>query len=419
MSNLLKVNVKSEIGRLNGVILHTPGKELQNMTPENAQRALYSDILNLNVAQREYTQLSGVLKSVAQTFEVSDLLKDILLNEKHRFDLINHICTNENVIEIRDYLLALSSEELARQLIEGVVMKKDSLTKFLSKEKYTLQPLHNFFFTRDSAIAINDRVLIARMANRVRKRESIIIEAIFNAHPGFKTTTINPEDCQGCSNDTSVEGGDVLVVRDDILLIGSSARTSTQGIDFIINRLKDRKLKRDLIIQELPLSPESFIHLDMTFTMLDKDTCMVYEPLILKPNKYQTIHVQIDNGEVLSIKQVENIPSILKKLGMDIKPIMCGGTKDEWTQEREQWHSGANFFAIAPGKVIGYGRNLHTLEEMNRAGFEVIKASEVISGKKKPDDYEKCVIGIEGSELARGGGGARCMTMPLNRDDID
>lgn len=419
MSKQIQVNVASEIGKLNAVILHTPGKELQNMTPETAQRALYSDILNLTVAREEYTQLKGALEKITKTFEVSELLKDVLKNDKVRFDIINRICTNENVIDIRDYLLDLSYEELGRQLIEGVIMKKDSLTKFLAKDKYSLQPLHNFFFTRDSSIAVRDRILIGRMASRVRKRESLIMETIFNNHSDFVTQTINPDDCNGCVPELSVEGGDVLIARKDIMLIGSSSRTTTQGIDFIINRLKDRKLKRDLIIQELPPSPESFIHLDMVFTLLDKDTCMIYEPLIMKPNKYQTIHVKIDDGQVQSIDTVESIPAVLKTLGMDLKPVICGGTKDVWTQEREQWHSGANFFAVAPGKVLGYGRNYNTIEELNKAGFDVIPSQDIISGKTNLDDHKKAVICIEGSELARGGGGARCMTMPVSRDEVD
>ena len=419
MSKQLQINVSSEIGKLNGVILHTPGQELQNMTPETAQKALYSDILNLTVAQEEYAQLKGVLQKTATTFEVSDLLRDVLKSDKVRFDIINKVCTNENAIDIRDYLLGLNHEELGRQLIEGVVMHKDSLTKFLSKDKYSLQPLHNFFFTRDSSIAVRDRILIGRMANKVRMRESLIMETIFNNHSGFVTQTINPENSTLGLDDLSVEGGDVLVARKDIMLIGSSSRTTTQGIDFIINRLKDRKLKRDLIIQELPDSPESFIHLDMVFTLLDKDTCMVYQPLIMKRNKYQTIHVRIDNGQVQHIDRVENIPSVLKSLGMDLKTVICGGSKDPWTQEREQWHSGANFFAFAPGKVIGYGRNVHTMEEMNKAGFDVLSAKDIIDGKENLDDHKKCVVCIEGSELARGGGGARCMTMPVSRDEVD
>jgi arginine deiminase len=109
----------------------------------------------------------------------------------------------------------------------------------------------------------------------------------------------------------------------------------------------------------------------------------------------------------------------LKKLGMDLKPIVCGGS-DEWDQEREQWHSGANFFAFAPGKVLSYARNVHTLEELSRNGFEIVKANDFISGTADATVYGQspCVLTIDGSELPRGGGGARCMTMPLSRMKI-
>lgn len=418
MSNRLNVNITSEIGKLNGVILHTPGLEIQNMTPATAQRALYSDILNLKVAQQEYMQLKGVLDKVSQTYEIRDLLSEVLTSDKVRFDLINKICTSEKKMDIRDFLIGLESNTLSKLLIEGVVMKKDNLTKFLSKDKYSLQPLHNFFFTRDASVAMRDKVLINKMANKIRMRESMIMETIFDNHHSFMAKTLNPENSNGNMDNFSIEGGDVLVARDDVFLIGNGARTTSQGIDYIINRLKDKDLDRDLIIQELPETPESFIHLDMVFTFLDKDACMVYEPLIMKPNKFQTIHIKIKNRQVQQIERVANIPTALKKLGIDLKPVMCGGTKDPWTQEREQWHSGANFFAFAPGKVIGYGRNIHTIEEMNKAGFEVIYAKDVVSNKVDLNTYKKCVVCIEGSELARGGGGARCMTMPVNRDNV-
>ncbi len=350
---------------------------------------------------------------------MKDLLEDVLKNDNVRFDLINQISTFERNINIRQYLISLDSNTLAKQLIEGVVMVKDNLTKFLSKRKYSLDPLHNFFFTRDASIAVRDTVLIGRMANKVRFRESLIMETIFNNHSNFQTKTLNPANTNTNMENFSIEGGDMLIARDDVFLIGSSSRTTTQGIDFIINRLKDKDVDRDLIIQELPESPESFIHLDMVFTFLDKDACMVYEPLILKPNKYQTIHVNIKNKKVQYIERVDNIPSALRKLGIDLKPIMCGGSGDPWMQEREQWHSGANFFAISPGKVIGYSRNVHTIEEMNKAGFEVLYAKDIIRDKSNIDNYKKCVVCIEGSELARGGGGARCMTMPFNRDNVE
>jgi len=413
------VNITSEIGKLEAVILHTPGKEVENMTPESAKRALYSDILNLDVAMKEYEQFKGVLKKVTKTHEVKKLLTDILADETIKDSLLNEIFKEEKIIEQDGQIRDLSPNELANKLIEGVLMRKDNLTRFLSKERYSLPPLHNFFFTRDAAMAIYDRVLVGEMANKVRNRESLIMKAIFRNHPEVKSETIAPLECIDCMDSVSIEGGDVLVAGNNILLIGIGTRTTSQGVDYILNRLKERKANRHIIIQELPKSPESFIHLDMTFTFLDTNQCMVYEPLILKPNKYQTVHLAIENGKVTSIRNENNILDSLRKLGMEMKPILCGGKNDQWIQEREQWHSGANFFAFAPGKVIGYERNVYTIEEMNKNGFEIIKAKDIINNTIDPFDFEKCVVTIEGSELARGGGGARCMTLPVRRKSID
>lgn len=416
----LAIDVRSEIGELEGVVLHTPGHEVENMTPKNAERALYSDILNLSVAGKEYQQFREVLNKLTRTFQVKDLLKDILSNEKIKENLLDRLCKFEQKPDILDYLMGLAPDELSRQLIQGVIETKDTLTKYLSKERYALRPLHNFFFTRDAAMSVLDDVLIGRMANDVRERESFIMEAIFDYHETFKTRTVNPLNKKNCSPQTSIEGGDVLVARDDILLIGDGSRTTSQGIDFILEQLIQQGEKdRHILVQELPYQPESFIHLDMVFTFLNKNECMVYEPLILKTNKYQTIHIHIKNGKVHSIKEEENLLKALKQLGMDLKPIICGGTKDLWVQEREQWHSGANFFAVGPGKVIGYGRNVYTMEEMNKNGYEILQAKDIIEGKKDAGKYEKYVVSLDGSELPRGGGGARCMTMPVRRKRVD
>ncbi|MCB8964805.1 MAG: arginine deiminase [Bacteroidales bacterium] len=415
----ISVNIQSEVGELEGVILHTPGAEVENMTPENAQRALYSDILNLDVARKEYAQLSGVLSKVTRTYEVADLLEMVLNNERAKEELIFEICKHESALALTDDLLDCKPKDLARLLMVGVPLVKNNLTNFLSHERFSLKPLYNFYFTRDASIAIGEDVLISKMANAVRDRESIIMEAIFSKSGAFNTQTINPASFNLAEN-TTIEGGDVLVAREDILLIGNGVRTNTHAIDFIISRLlaRNTKQRQYILVQELPSKPESFIHLDMVFTLLDVDKCMVYDPIILQPNRYQTVQITIEKGKVLEIKTVDNLLVALKKLGMDLQPIFCGGIKDRWIQDREQWHSGANFVAIGPGRVIGYARNINTMNEMNRNGFEIIRAKDVVADKVNLNDYSKYVVAIDGSELPRGGGGARCMTMPVRRKPI-
>jgi len=261
------------------------------------------------------------------------------------------------------------------------------------------------------------------MAIPVRERESMIMDAIFNHHPDIETKILNPSNPnQGIifNIKSKIEGGDFVVARENVFVIGTGVRTSTQGIDFIIENIK--RLKKEthhIIVQELPSTPESFIHLDMVFTLLNYDSCMIYEQVITKMNRLRTIHFIIDNGNVTHIEEVPNILIALKNLGIDVKPILCGGKNDTWIQEREQWHSGANFLAFAPGKIIGYERNSHTIDALSNDGFTVLKANDIIEKKVSVNDVEKCVVLIAGSELARGGGGARCMTMPIRRSELN
>ncbi|UBM63148.1 arginine deiminase [Candidatus Sulfidibacterium hydrothermale] len=419
----ITVSVNSEIGKIKGVIVHTPGAEVENMTPENAERALYSDILNLSVAIPEYNEFLGVLQKQTSVFEVTDLLQTVLENDTVRKDLIGKVCEHERHSQKRfqlcDTLQEMPARVLARKLITGVEMQKNNLTSFLDDERFSLSPLPNFFFTRDASFSVGNGVMISKMANAVRDREALIMETIFSTHPLFETAVVNPVEQFDNSGRATIEGGDVQVARDDVLVIGTGDRTTTQGIDSMIEYLKTKPGTKHILAQELPYKPESFIHLDMTFTFLDKDQCMVFEPLILNSSRYLTIHIVIDGDKVSKIKEERSLLHALRKLGIDMEPVSCGGNKDLYFQEREQWQSGANFFAMEPGKVIGYERNVHTIENMNRHGFEIIKAADVISGKVNLDDYKKVVVTIKGNELSRGGGGARCMTMPVAREKVN
>jgi len=411
------IEVNSEIGKLEAVIIHTPGQEVENMTPANAEKALYSDILNLPISQQEHKFFEESLKKLSKTYQLRDLLTSVLKIDNVRENLISQIFTNQKVKFI-DGLLAMEAEDLSANIIEGIELKINSLSNYLNPDRFAVQPLHNFFFMRDASVSIGNEVLISQMASKVRQPETYIMSSIFQNHPELKSEVIELSKNSDKNATLMLEGGDVHIVRENILLIGLGARSNAAGVDALVNYYKKTKQHKHIIIQELPHLPESFIHLDMVFTLLDKDRCMVYEDVILKPSTLRTIHMEIANGTLLQIQDKKNILHALANLGIELKPILCGGTTHKWHQEREQWHSGTNFFSFAPGKALGYARNIHTMDALNKDGFEIIKAEDVITGKRSVDDYQRCIVTIEGSELARGGGGARCMTMPVRRQNV-
>ena len=395
------------------MLLHRPGVEIERMTPQNANEALYSDILNKGIVDEEYRYFCGVFEKVAKVYYVEDILRWILAQEDLRREMVTSSCRAEGCEYLIDELMGHEPELLAAELIEGFAYRAGKDPERFAERRYVLRPLYNLFFTRDASSSVFDRVLINSMSFDVRRRENLIYNAIFRHY--FGCEVFNAQEWDGAAH---TEGGDVQVGDRDLLCVGQGIRTDAKGIAFLADQFKSRE-HFNIIVQELPKHPDSFIHLDMVFTFLDRDRCMMYEPMLRKTAEFvgkRTTRIELCNGRV-KYHECKDMLEALRQTGRELEPVFCGG-EDLWMQQREQWHSGANFFALAPGKVIGYRRNVHTIEALDRAGFAVLAAEEVAAGKVCIDDYERCVVTFAASELPRAGGGARCMTMPVNRDAI-
>lgn len=411
------IQLDSEIGQLNTVVIHRPGREIENMTPASAADVLYDDILNLQLAEREHDQLTGVLKQVAEVHEFEDLLRESLGNEKMKGLLIDELTRLYGCEELASELKATGNEALASQLFRGTPMRKDSLEKFLSPLRHAIPPLPNAFFTRDAVMAVNERVIIGSMAYKARYAEALLLKAIFKYHEQIRSDGFYFDGTASKSEKITIEGGDLLVLREDLIMIGYSERTTARGIDTLMQSIASKGGVQNFIVVEIPKS-RATIHLDMIFTMVDRDRAVVFPPLITGMNKCRAFHVHFDNANVKRIVEYTGVLEALRTQGLDLKPIACGGD-DALRQEREQWSSGANFFAMAPGQIIGFEHNQATAEELAKNGFEVVKADDVIREDRKLEPGKATLVTMEGSELSRGGGGCRCMTMPLNRNPVD
>lgn len=405
------MNVASETGRLRAVLLHRPGVEIERMTPLNAAHALYSDILNKPIVDNEYSNFCGVLEKWTNVYYVEDILEELLKDKEIRKHLVYESCDMDDCDDgLAEQLMSLDAKQLSDILVEGY---QDSEWDGVDDDRYLLKPLYNLFFTRDASSTVYNRVLINSMSFEVRERETLIYEAIFKHF--FKVETLN---AMAWDRDARTEGGDVQIASPDLLCIGQGIRTNTKGIKYLAQTFAKEREKFSILVQELPKSPESFIHLDMVFTFLGKHQCMVFEPMLKKTGLFagkDTTLITIENGNI-SYRKFPNIVKGLESLGWEIEPVIGGGS-DPWVQLREQWHSGCNFFSMGDGKVLGYRRNTHTIDALDKAGFAVLNAEDIVSDKVNMADYEKFVAAFPGSELPRAGGGARCMTMPILRDN--
>lgn len=413
----MQIRVNSEIGKLDAVLVHTPGAEIENMTPATAADVLYDDILNLPLASKEHAQLKGVLETVATVYELKTLLADVLVKETIKEALLREFVKLYRCPEHLDRLLDAPAHELAAQLIEGTPKVALSLERFLDPSPYALPPLPNAFFTRDATMCLNDRVIIGSMAYPARVAESLILKAIFNHHDELIAAGYYFDGTAHTDSDVTIEGGDLLVVREDLVLIGYSERTSVSAIDGLMKSIASQGPVRHFVVVEIPKTRAS-IHLDMLFTLVDHHRCVVFPPMVNGIHASRAYHCRFDADgcKMLGITEHADVLVALASLGIELEPVWCGG-KEHFHQEREQWASGANFFAFGPGQVMGYAHNIHTIESMAEAGFEIVSAHRVVAHEHIIKESDRVLVTMDGAELSRGGGGCRCMTLPLARHD--
>jgi arginine deiminase len=415
----------SETGRLRRVLVHEPGAEVEEMTPSTAQELLYNDIVPVESVRREHRELHQVLRVFAEVVEVSAVLEDIAAKPTGTAILSAALSCNDPVS--RDRLLerwhTASPRSIRDDCILGVTRDSIRLKDVYAVNRYLTPPLPNLYFTRDSAFVVHDRAYRSAMAGRVREAEAAIMAEVLSA----LGETVDSELAAGARLDGSVrlEGGDVLILDENTLVIGVGERTSPEGVDALIESLvAGRDTPLTVVAVDLPRS-RATIHLDMIATFIGPGELLGYAPLLTgsQARKAFTITAPPGYGTSWTIREHESLPAALADIGRPHTIIPCGG-KRTITQEREQWFSACNSVAVGPQTVVVYKNNPRTLEVLNDSGYAVVTGGEVL---ERPGDFcsvdgqirsGPTAIAVEGVELARGGGGPRCMTLPIEREPV-
>jgi arginine deiminase len=416
------LRVTSEVGRLRRALVHEPGPEIDRMVPAMMEQLLFDDILFGDGARAEFARLRRVLQLLGvEVLDAQDLLEEALVEGDARAWLVDGVL-GDLPATLRDDLREREAAELAAVLVGGMPRAPGQPGRD-ADDLFVVPPIPNWCFQRDPQVVLGDAVVICSMATAARHREAQLARAVFTYHPDLGTTPVlhDPRDEPGVPRGPEaphLEGGDVLVLSPDVVAVGWSERTNRAGIDSLARALAARpEGPRWLEVLEIPRR-RAYMHLDTLLTPIDRDLCLVHAPVILAGGSEQAQVLEIDlRATDLAPRPASPLLEQLARRGVELAPVRCGGS-DPVAQQREQWTDGANAMALAPGVILTYDRNVATIDELDRVGFRVVRAEDLLLGREEIDldDAGRVCILVSSHEMSRARGGPHCLIHPLERD---